>query len=255
MTANTTLPVCPPEDWYRRETLTDGVSLIWEPFVSPDVRCNMWHVRGRDRDMLVDSGLGVVPLRRHVALLAERQVLCVGSHSHFDHVGGHDEFEDRLIHSAEAGIMAAPTRETTSVPGYMKFDIFEAVPFAGFDPDRYEIRPAPATRVVEEGDVIDLGDRVFRVLHFPGHSPGGIGLLEEATGIFFSGDTIYDGHLFADTVPGSDAQYVESMEKLKELPVRTCHGGHYASVGRDRMVELADDYIAGHRRPGCPAQA
>ncbi len=107
---------------------------------------------------------------------------------------------------------------------------------------------------MEEGDVIDLGDRVFRVIHYPGHSPGGIGLFEDATGIFFSGDTIYDGKLFADASPGADAAYIESMERLKELPVSVCHGGHYASVGRDRMIELADEYIAGHRKPGCPAE-
>ena len=249
----TDLPICRPEDWYRRESLADGVSLIWEPFISPDVRCNMWHVRGRDRDLLVDSGFGVVPLRRHVAALSERQVLCVASHSHFDHVGGHDEFEDRLMHGAEADVMAAPTRENTLASGYLSYDIFEALPFAGFDPADYNVRPAPATRLVEEGDVIDLGDRVFRVLHFPGHSPGGIGLFEEATGILFSGDTIYDGRLFADARPGADATYIETMERLKELPVRVCHGGHYASVGRDRMVALADEYIAGHRKPGCPA--
>ena len=37
------LPVCRPEDWYRRESLADGVTLIWEPFIDPGVRCNMWH--------------------------------------------------------------------------------------------------------------------------------------------------------------------------------------------------------------------
>ena len=48
------------------------------------------------------------------------------------------------------------------------------------------------TRALDEGDVIDLGDRVFKVLHLPGHSRGSIGLLEEATGVFFSGDVIYE---------------------------------------------------------------
>ena len=250
-----TLPVCRPKDWYRSEEMADGVTLIWEPFIDPGVRCNMWHVRGRDRDMLVDSGFGVVPLRRHVALLTGRDILCVGSHSHFDHVGGHDEFAHRLMHGAEADIMAAPTRENTLAAGYLKYEIFEALPSEDFDPADYNVRPAPPTRLVDEGDVIDLGDRAFRVLHFPGHSPGGIGLIEEATGLFFSGDTIYDGHLFPDTYPGASDELIASMERLKELPVRVCHGGHYASVGRDRMIELADDYIAGTRRPGCPAEA
>ncbi len=47
-----------PEDWWRVQRLGDGVSLIDEPHILPFYRCNCWHVRGRDRDMLVDSGMG-----------------------------------------------------------------------------------------------------------------------------------------------------------------------------------------------------
>ena len=48
---------------------------------------------------------------------------------------------------------------------------------------------------IGEGDVIDLGDRAFEVLHLPGHSPGSIGLWDPAAGTLFSGDAIYDGPL------------------------------------------------------------
>ncbi|MEJ0007003.1 MAG: MBL fold metallo-hydrolase [Steroidobacteraceae bacterium] len=90
------------------------------------------------------------------------------------------------------------------------------------------MRPAaPATRLVDEGDVIDLGDRVFEVLHLPGHSPGSIGLLESRTGTLFSGDAIYDGPLL-DDIPGSDiAAYIRTMRRLLTLSVTVVlgHGG------------------------------
>jgi len=241
------------DTWYKTETLSDGVTLIWEPHIDPGVRCNMWHVRGRDRDLLVDSGFGVAPLRKSVALLTEKEVLCVGSHSHFDHVGAHDEFEHRLMHKAEAHIMERPTRENTLAKNYVDWPIFSALPYADFDPARYNVRAAPPTRLIDDGDVIDLGDRTFRVLHFPGHSPGGVGLFEDATGLFFSGDQIYDGHLFPDTYERAGEEYIESMERLKELPVTTCHGGHHDSMSGERMVTVADEYIAGQRKPGCPS--
>ena len=47
-----------PEDWWRIERKGDDVTLISEPFIQEFYRCNCWHVRGRDRDMLVDSGTG-----------------------------------------------------------------------------------------------------------------------------------------------------------------------------------------------------
>jgi glyoxylase-like metal-dependent hydrolase (beta-lactamase superfamily II) len=81
-------------------------------------------------------------------------------------------------------------------------------------------------------------------MHLPGHSPGSIGLWEPAAGILFSGDAIYDGPLI-DELPDSDvAAYVRSMKRLRELPVRVVHGGHEPSFGRERLVELADAYLA-----------
>ncbi len=48
--------IATPETWYETTPLEDGVTHIHEPFIKAFYRCNIWHVRGRDRDMLVDSG-------------------------------------------------------------------------------------------------------------------------------------------------------------------------------------------------------
>ena len=107
-----------------------------------------------------------------------------------------------------------------------------------------EIEGAPATRILEDGDVVDTGDRAFEVLHLPGHSPGSIGLWEASTGILFSGDAVYDGPLL-DELEGSNIDdYVKTMERLRDLPVTVVHGGHEASFDRDRLVEICDDYLA-----------
>jgi hypothetical protein len=63
----TTRPVIDPASWYETIRMADGVTLIHEPWIKPFFRCNIWHVRGRDRDLLFDSGLGHVSLSRHVA--------------------------------------------------------------------------------------------------------------------------------------------------------------------------------------------
>lgn len=240
-----------PDAWYAAERLADGITHIWEPHIRPFYRCNIWHVRGRAQDMLVDSGMGVVGLRAQLALLAERPVLAVASHTHFDHIGGHHEFAERAVHRAEADIMAAPARGRTLADRYVRdaadAELFTMLPPAPYRSDDYVVAPAPATRLLEDGDVIDLDDRHFRVLHLPGHSPGGLALWESATGILFSGDTVYDGPLIDDAYHSDIDDYVRSMERLRELPVRVVHGGHFASFGRDRFVELIDAYLAGRR--------
>ena len=92
--------------------------------------------------------------------------------------------------------------------------------------------------------MIDLGDRAFEVLHLPGHSPGSIGLWEEASGVLFSGDAIYDGPLL-DELQGSDVEdYAATVRRLRQLPVEVVHGGHENSFGRARLVELCDAYLA-----------
>jgi glyoxylase-like metal-dependent hydrolase (beta-lactamase superfamily II) len=118
-----------------------------------------------------------------------------------------------------------------------------ALPHADLDMRRLVRPAAPATRLVDEGDVIDLGDRVFEVLHLPGHSPGSIGLWEAATAILFSGDAIYDGPLL-DELPGSDvAVYIKTMRRLLELPVRVVHAGHDPSFDGPRLRFLARQYL------------
>jgi glyoxylase-like metal-dependent hydrolase (beta-lactamase superfamily II) len=243
------------DHWFETRRFADDVTLIWEPHVSPDVRCNIWHVRGRDRDLLLDSGMGVASLRDEVTLVTEKPVLCVASHSHFDHIGGHHEFEERLIHGAEAGILAAPDADNTVLRRYLTPQTFMAAPCAGFDVTRYAIQPAPPTRLLQEGDRIDLGDRHFEVLHLPGHSPGCIALWESGTRTLYTGDVIYDGEIYDDVYHSVIDDYIVSMERLKSIPAETVHCGHYDSFGRGRLLALIDDYLAGKRSPGCPADA
>ncbi|CAK7259977.1 MULTISPECIES: MBL fold metallo-hydrolase [unclassified Shinella] len=232
-----------PEDWYSVRRLDDGVTAISEPYIQEFYRCNVWHVRGRDRDMLVDSGMGVVSLREWVPLVTERDLIAVASHTHFDHIGCHHEFECRAVHAAEADLLASPTRQNTLADPYVTDEIFDALPPEPYCSKCYAVKKAPATRILEDGDVIDLGDRRFEVIHTPGHSPGGIALHEKATEILFSGDIVYDGPLIEDTYHSDAADYLASMERLLTLPVRLVHGGHFPSFGGDRYRQLIRGWL------------
>jgi glyoxylase-like metal-dependent hydrolase (beta-lactamase superfamily II) len=233
-----------PADWWRLRTMGDGVTHIDEPHIRDFYRCNVWHVRGRDRDMLVDSGMGVVSLRDLVPLVTERPLEAVASHTHFDHIGCHHEFPCRSCHAAEAHLMRTPTRANTFADRYVTDDIFTSLPPAPYSSARYAVPAAPATRLLWAGDVSDLGDRQFEVIHTPGHSPGGIALWEAATGILFSGDIVYDGALIEGTSPQEQAQYRVAMERLLRLPVRIVHGGHFPSYSGERHREIITRWLA-----------
>ncbi len=246
--------------WFERKDMGDGVTLLWEPHIHPFIRCNIWHVAGRDRDLLIDTGTGVASLRKEVASLTERPLTAVATHIHYDHVGSLHEFDNRLMHEIEAPRMedyrefaaltsaGFPQVLKESLAGYGlagdEVSLIDALPYEGYDIQSYEVRSVAATGTVGEGDVIDLGDRHFSVFHLPGHSPGSIGLFEARTGALFSGDAIYDGPLL-DELPGSDiAVYCETIRRLRDMDVTVVHGGHDPSFGRERMIEICDAYLA-----------
>ena len=240
------------DEWFAVTPVGDGVTLIAEPHVKPFYRCNCWHVRGRDRDALIDSGMGVVSLREHVPLVTGRPLTAIASHTHFDHVGGHHEFPDRAVHRAEAGLLAHPSRRASLADPYVTDDVFTALPPAPYESRTYRVRSAVATRLLDDGDRIDLGNRVLEVIHTPGHSPGGIALWEAATGTLFSGDVVYDGPLIEDAYHANLVDYARSVERLLALPVTTVHGGHFPSYGGARHREVCRAWLDAHRARGTP---
>ena len=244
--------------WFDFERLSDGVTRIWEPHVIRVMQCNIWHVAGRDRDLLIDTGMGIASLSKAAAEIFQKPLSAVATHAHLDHVGSLHEFPERIVHAAEAEklmrasenfSMLRADHPVESIAGLERagYEVgprfVTALPRTGFDLRAFRCPAAPPTRVVQQGDVIDLGDRVFEVLHLPGHSPGSIGLWEAATGIFFSGDAIYDGPLL-DELPGSDiATYLETMRRLAQFPARVVHAGHDPSFDGARLHQLARNYF------------
>jgi glyoxylase-like metal-dependent hydrolase (beta-lactamase superfamily II) len=251
-----TLPIA--GRWFEYERLSDEVTRIWEPHVIRVMQCNIWHVRGRDRDMLVDTGMGIASLQEAAHHLFDKPLTAVATHTHLDHVGSLHEFTERVVHHAEAERMSdwsenfSMLRQDHPVEliaaleraGYEVDPCFiTALPHADFNLRQFACPPAPPGRRVGEGDIIDLGDRVFEVLHLPGHSPGSIGLWEAATGILFSGDAIYDGPLL-DEISGSDIPtYIETMRRLERLPAAVVHAGHDPSFDGEKLRQLAREYL------------
>jgi glyoxylase-like metal-dependent hydrolase (beta-lactamase superfamily II) len=250
-----TLPVVTP--WFTATPATPGgtITLIREPHADPLVRANLWHVRGRDRDLLVDCGLGVTSFHQALPGFVAREPVLVLTHGHFDHMGSAHEFTECWAHALEpvaepvfgtldgaalAGSVMYPAATHAVLPPWL----IDARPSPSYDPRSYQVRPAQVTRYLADGDLVDLGDRAFTVLHLPGHSPGSIGLYDGSDGTLFSGDVVCEGGLIDDITGCSVPDYLATMRRLRDLPVRTVHGGHGDDFGPARLHELIDGYIA-----------
>lgn len=221
--------------WHAVREIRRGIWSVAEPS-----HVTMWLVVGTDRAVLLDSGLGLVPVRPVVEALTDLPISIVNTHYHFDHVGGNHEFEDTAIHVAGAELVTRDVPRQT-LDAYLDHtrrliagaSAAEALDRDGLhlmdadsrprqlpadvDPARWSVAAPPPTRLLRDADVVDLGGRSLRVIHSPGHSADSICLLDDASGVLFGGDTINTGPIYAQFHDSDVATFAASTARLADL--------------------------------------
>jgi glyoxylase-like metal-dependent hydrolase (beta-lactamase superfamily II) len=234
-------------DWFYTRRIGPGIWMIAEP-----QHVYSYLIEGSDRAILIDTGLGIAPIRPVAESLTDRPISVVNTHYHFDHIGGNTEFDDISIHEAGAPLIEIPNPPETYT-GYIEYaegqlaagraviphdreylwllgPESEPRPFPdGFDPGAWTIEPSVATTTLKDGDGVGLGDRSLEVIHLPGHSPDGISLLEEETGFIFVGDCVGPGPIYAQFEDSDFDDLTRSARRLADLgdSVRVAVFGHY----------------------------
>jgi glyoxylase-like metal-dependent hydrolase (beta-lactamase superfamily II) len=220
--------------WFEVIELPNRVYAFWEPGHMEEV--NSFLVLGETKDVLYDTGMGIGSIGGAVARLRHRQgrgelpLMVINSHNHLDHNGGNADFEEAWI-IEDAWAIA---KLTSGLPAGSWKDYWAELTPEGsgapieppddFDPETFSIPPFPreGIRFLADGDVVDLGDRRFRVLHTVSHSPDGLALYDEENRIFFGGDTfIGDMFLIRDL-----ALLAQDLERAAALDVEWHYGSH-----------------------------
>ena len=166
--------------------------------------------------LIVDTGLDSRDL---LAFLRQHQwhpTAIALTHGHADHIAGLAVLRQEYpgirvyIHGRDVDLLADPQANLSA---------FAGAPFT----------VEPADILIEDGDTIEEAGMTLRVLHTPGHTPGGICLYAEREGLVFSGDTLFaDGIGRTDFPGGSMEQLAESIRtRLFTLPAETAvYPGH-----------------------------
>lgn len=228
--------------WFTVEQVAKDSWVISEYKHWEETHCYL--LAGEKRALLLDTGLGVGDLRRVVEQLTDLTVTVLTTHVHWDHIGGHGEFEHIWVYKNEAQYLSGHfplpletvKRNLTCHPCEFPKE---------FDLDRYKIYSGGAERTVSDGEVIDLGGRSLEVLHTPGHAPGHICLWEKEHGWLFSGDLLYLGCLDAFYPSTDPVAFYHSVEKVAELNSKRIWPGHHSlKVPRDLPQRVADGFAS-----------
>ena len=248
--------------WFEIIELPNDVYAFWEPGHVEEV--NAFLILGSERDVLYDTGMGIASIGealrdlRGAEDLPDRELMVVNSHNHLDHNGGNTDFDEAWIIEDEWAIRKltegiAAGAEGGFVGYWDQLKQHPGVePPAGFDPQTFRIPPFPRSgiRFLADGDLVDLGNRRFRVIHTTSHSPDGLALYDAEHGILFGGDTfIGDEFLIRD---------LKLLEEDLEIASRLGVEWHYCSHGPQLIEVMRSGYhlsivrrmIEGERREG-----
>lgn len=212
------------KEWFTVDRLDRDTYCISEYRHWEETHCYL--LLGSQRSLLIDTGLGICDISREVRRLTTGPVTAVATHIHWDHIGGHKYYPDFYVHKAELPWLQGEFPLPREVILPMVLDRCDSP--EGYDVNTYEFFQGTPTRLLEDGDVIDLGDRQITVLHTPGHAPGHLCFWEPDRGHLFTGDLVYKDVLFAWFPSTDPAAYLRSLEKVAALPVRHVFPGHHS---------------------------
>ena len=197
--------------------------MLLHQFVTGPLETNTYLVadRAAGEALVIDPGGDPAEI---LAFLANERLTCrliVNTHGHFDHISG-----NRALKSATGASLLVHAEDLPLLT--------EAASHARFFMMRAENSP-PADVLLADQDVVRVGSVELRVLHTPGHSPGGITLV--APGVAFCGDLVFYGSVGRTDLPGgSEKVLLDSIRRhIMTLPDDTVlYPGH----GPDTTVGL-----------------
>ena len=206
---------------------TDNMKILRGVF-SP-IEVNTYIITGNDNEcIIIDCGCyGRAEEKKLEEMLATRglkPVMLIDTHCHLDHVFGNSFLLER--YGLRSWFHEGDKHNYLNAPKHsLMFGLsMEAPP----EPEGY----------LADGQEITAAGVTLKVIHVPGHSPGGIALYSESDAVVFTGDALFAGSIGRSDLPGGDhEQLIENIRsRLFTLPPETVvYPGHgpQTTVGQE----------------------
>jgi glyoxylase-like metal-dependent hydrolase (beta-lactamase superfamily II) len=202
------------DSWFEVYKVAPGVFAIYEPHQFEEVISFL--ILGDKRAALFDTGLGIGDIKRVVDSLTTLPVVVLNSHTHNDHVGDNWEFTDIYGMDTDFTRINAKGSSADAQAELASGSLCGEWP-ARFDAKSYATRPFQITHWLHDGDPINLGGRVLKIISTPGHTPDSICLLDRKNGLLFTGDNFYAGPIWLYRPETDPDAYAASIENIAAL--------------------------------------
>jgi glyoxylase-like metal-dependent hydrolase (beta-lactamase superfamily II) len=227
------------DDWYQVYESADGVFSIVEPYQLQETISHL--IVGSERALLFDTGIGLIPIKPVIERITDLPLIVLNSHTHYDHVGGNWEFDTVLaVDSVYTRANMAGFENKRIAEDFLPEAFCKGAP-EGAEITSFHTRRWRASGLVEDGEIIDLGNRRLEVLRVPGHTPDALALLDAGNRLLFTGDSWYDASLWLFARETNLEDYDASISRLAELESRVDFllGAHnLAIVKADRLANV-----------------
>lgn len=241
---------------FQLEQVETGLWLLSEKMIRYAIRANVWVVEGKEADLVIDAGWGVVDWPMEQLFPDQQKPLWHAiTHAHCDHINQHARFSDRRFGHADAlDIIRAPNpKNTNAQPWTPQLKLIEkGYEYLGFDDRTYgeNFAPSDLTDLIGEGDRIDLGDVVLDVMETPGHSPDSLSFIDCERKWMFTGDVLINGYI-VDVLPNCSKQDVlRSHQRLIAQDFEQIFGGHQKPLDRVTAERVVSRYIEHKAKEG-----
>ena len=193
---------------------------------------------GKEKAALIDTGLGIDSIKRVTDQLTDLPIVVITTHVHADHIGSHGEFENIYVHEEDSDwlINGIKGLSIEQIRKDISRDITLPVPET-FNPDTYQPYQGQPTGLLQEGAVIDIGERKLTIYHTSGHSPGHLSVFDTIKGYLFTGDLLYDKTpVYAFYPTTNPVDLVHSLEKIAGIPHVTKVFGSHNTLGLEPEI-------------------